>query len=123
MIAPTHHWVFLARIDRIVDGDTVQLTFDTGMHTRRIERCRLLKVNAPEVRGEEHVAGMAAKVWMVQWWAGVRAASDAEFPLIVTTEKDPDHFGRFLCTIWERDNGECLNDALISAGHAVEYVR
>src|SRR5210317_1850702 len=46
----------------IVDGDTVIGTFDRGMKDWRVEeRLRLFGVAAPEVRGEDKVAGQKAR--------------------------------------------------------------
>jgi micrococcal nuclease len=39
-----------ARVLRWIDGDTVKLSIDLGFHTRRIENCRILDYDAPEMR-------------------------------------------------------------------------
>lgn len=41
---------YYATIDRVIDGDSYQLTVDLGFHIRVTHPLRLLGVNAPELR-------------------------------------------------------------------------
>ena len=53
-----------AKLDRVVDGDTVDALVDLGFDTHKIIRIRLVGINAPESRTrdlEEKVRGLAAK--------------------------------------------------------------
>lgn len=118
MTAPAQYWVFRASLDRVVDGDTIDLTLDVGMHARRIERIRLLGVNAPESRGESREAGLASKAFVVQWF--VDAGSDP-WPLIIQTTKS-DVFGRYLGAVWRVSDGASLNDDLLTSGNAVPFM-
>ena len=116
---PAHLWVFRARCARVVDGDTLDLVVDQGLHTARSERVRLLHVNCPEVKGVTRAAGDAATAY-TRTWLGVQPLES--WPLIIQTEKD-DAFGRWLALIWRLADGRCLNDDLLAADHAVPYHR
>ena len=115
---PTTLWTYRARAVKVVDGDTVDLELDLGRRTYAVERVRLLGVNTPERRGATRAAGDAAKAF-VEAWLRQGVALEA-WPLVIQTEKD-DAFGRYLGMIWRRSDGRCLNDELLSAGHAVPF--
>jgi len=111
-------WTYRARVVAVVDGDTLDVTLDQGLHTTRTERLRLLAVNAPEVKGQSKPAGLAATAFVRAWLA--EAGAD-EWPLVVRTER-ADAFGRFLARVWRTSDGACLNDALLAAGQAVRFM-
>lgn len=112
-------WAYRARVERVIDGDTIDLTIDAGFRSTREERVRLLGVNTPEVRGATRQAGVAARTFVEDWLS--RVADGDEWPLIVQTHKG-DAFGRYLGRIWRRHDGACLNDTLLMAGHAVPFM-
>lgn len=111
---PVQTWVFRARCTRVVDGDTLDVVIDQGMHTQRTERVRLLGVNAPELHGATREAGIVARSWVDAW---IVAAGLGTWPLVIQTYK-ADVFGRYLATIWRGDKGEELNASLVTAGMA-----
>lgn len=113
---PEQRWVFCGRSLRVVDGDTVDLELDVGLHGRRVERLRLLGVNAPEMHGASRPAGVEAKTFTTTWLAEV-----GEWPLVVQTSKSDD-FGRYLARIWRASDGRCLNDDLVASGNAVPFM-
>lgn len=118
---PTHVWVFRARMIRVVDGDTLDLLVDVGMHGQRLERVRLLGVDCPEVRGPTRAAGLAATAYATGWLAEAWVDPGGMWPLVVVTEKDPDNFGRYLATVYRVVDGACLNDDLILSGNGSAY--
>lgn len=90
---------------RVVDGDTVILNVDLGFNTFHKGAFRLLNVNAPELKGGNHVLGEAAKEFLE---AKLLQAGD----LRVETQK-PDKYGRWLAKIfYKNDQGVefCVND-------------
>lgn len=109
-------WAYRARVERVVDGDTLDVTIDQGLHTHRTERVRLLGVNTPETKGATKMAGRLATIYVEDWLA----EADGDWPLIVQTHKG-DAFGRYLARVW-RGDGRCLNDDLLAAGHAVVFM-
>ena len=114
---------YRAKIERVVDGDTVIAFLSLGLHAYKIESLRLAGVNAPEIfRGDNVVAGIAAKDFVRAWVedAGVdRGTNDIYWPFEVETFRDRQTFGRYIGNIVRRDTGESLADALVEAGHAV----
>ena len=61
---------YAAKIDRVVDGDTVDVTLDLGFSIRYQARVRLLGINAPESRTRdkaEKALGLAAKDYVIDW--------------------------------------------------------
>lgn len=122
MSMPVQQWVFRARVVRVVDGDTLDLEIDCGMHARRVERLRVLHVDAPETRGvRDRAPGLAAKQFVTDWCAVASGAvTNAGFPLVIQTLKT-DSFGRYLADIWREIDGANLSDDLLAAGMAVPY--
>ncbi|HKE98034.1 MAG TPA: thermonuclease family protein [Actinomycetes bacterium] len=115
---PARLWVYRARPVRAVDGDTVDVVIDQGMHTQRLERLRLFGINCPEVHGETRPAGLAASAYTTGWLA--EAGTDA-WPLVLQTARS-DVFGRWLAIVWRASDQRSLNDDLVAAGHAVAFL-
>lgn len=116
---PTQSWVFRARTLKVVDGDTIDLELDVGLHGRRIERLRLLGVNTPETHGATREAGLEAAAF-TGGWLSPSLATGGEWPLVVQTYRS-DAFGRFLAIVWRVSDGRCLNDDLLATGQAVPF--
>lgn len=110
---PAQQYVFRAVIKRIIDGDTLDADIDLGLHCHRLERLRLLGVNAPEMHGATAAAGQAAKDYVTAWLAGA--------DVVLQTYKS-DAFGRYLATLYRSSDGACLNEDLLSSGNAVVFV-
>mgnify|MGYP003659445819 FL=1 len=101
---------YRAHVLKIYDGDTITVRVDLGFHTHRIERLRLARINAWEVRGEERPAGLIARDWLRTQILG----RDVE----VTTTKDKrGKWGRYIAEVFTLD-GANLNDALVANSHA-----
>jgi micrococcal nuclease len=120
-IAPTKDdlWVYRAYCVRVVDGDTLDVYLDSGFHSYRVERLRLLGVNCPEVRGPTKAAGDAATRYVGDWLVVAETPAD-EWSLVIQTQKT-DVFGRYLTTLWRVVDGACLNEDLLASGHAVPH--
>jgi len=102
-----------AELRRVVDGDTLDLLLDLGLHVHVLARVRLARVDTPEVYGvrhdsEEYVDGLAASAF-VQGWLAQRDGT-----LTVRTQKSG-KYGRWIAEVADV-NGESLNDALIAEG-------
>ena len=120
-----HRYLWRADIDRVVDGDTLDVIIDCGFHATRTERLRLLGVNCPEMHGPSSQAGVAAKSFTNSWCNDVQYdTTRASWPFLVETFKT-DAFGRYLARVWPADqpDGVDLAAALLEAGHAVVYER
>lgn len=108
---------YRASIDRVVDGDTLDLVVDLGLETARDVRVRVYGVDTPEHRGAERPAGLRATEWVVGW---LNDADHLEkWPLVVDTHKDSTgKFGRWLADVYRVSDGRSLAVDLIESGHA-----
>jgi micrococcal nuclease len=115
---PEQTWVYRAKCTRTIDGDTLDVELDQGLHTYRVERLRLLGVNAPEVHGATKAAGDAAMAYVREWLA---VAGTDPWPLVVQTYRT-DSFGRYLGAVWRIVDGANLSDDLLNSGNAVPFM-
>jgi micrococcal nuclease len=114
---PTHYdrYTYLAKIVRVIDGDTVVANIDLGFNTWRMdERLRLARIDAPEVQGAERSLGLSAALWL-------RTQIDDKWLIIrtVADRKGRDRkgsFGRYLVEIFFQ--GKNINDELVKRGFA-----
>jgi micrococcal nuclease len=105
---PEHAYVYRARPDRVIDGDTVVCVIDAGfgLHLHRGNEgahLRLLGIDTPE-RNEPgwDEARRFTRDWLL-------TTAGEMWPLIIETSK-ADSFGRYLATVWRLSDGRCLND-------------
>ena len=103
-------YTYSAFVQKVYDGDTITVRVDLGFHTFRVERLRLARINAWEVRGVERPAGLIARDWLRSQILGK--------DVTVTTEKDKQgKFGRYIAEVLMPDGGN-LSDALVATGNA-----
>ena len=103
-----------AKLDRVVDGDTVDALVDLGFDTWKKVRIRMMGMNAPESRTrdlEEKKLGLAAKARLIE------ILGDGEFTL---QSHGVGKYGRCLGEIF-RESDVSINRQLINEGHATEY--
>lgn len=124
-----HTWWFPARVRRVVDGDTIDLTFDLGFRNFSEQRVRLADVDTAEIYGtekssDEYERGMDQMGFVEQWFndrnAWTNDVTSGEWPVDVTTEKATGKYGRWIAYI-EGPDGDVLNDDLIEAYPEVAY--
>lgn len=100
---------------KVIDGydaDTLTLVIDLGLHISVTEKVRLARINAPELRGRQREAGLAARDWVFE--------QIMNKDVIIRTNKDKTgKYGRYVVEIWL--DGENFNDAIVAAGHAVYH--
>lgn len=117
-------YVYAATVLRIVDGDTVDVRLSFGLHTFQDVRLRLCSslgagINAPEIRGPERPAGLAATNHLRRL-VGDYAGPGGE--LLVRTFKDrTGKFGRLLADLFVSTSAGpvSLCDKMVQDGHAV----
>ena len=76
----------VTEINRVVDGDTIDVTIDLGFDLYKKERVRVAGVDTPEKRTrdlEEKALGLDATKWMKENW---RMLSMVESELTIRTE-------------------------------------
>jgi len=108
-----------AKVERVVDGDTVDLLVDLGFDILLRERVRLAGIDAPESRTrdlDEKARGLAATAFVEQW-----VTTQHREVILRSTDFSTGKYGRCLGRIFDSTGSECLNDRLIEEGHAVIY--
>lgn len=110
--------LFVAYLDRVVDGDTIDvhvelLPFIDGLLRARV---RIADINAPEMHGgteETRAKALAAKVWID---LRLRQAG-----YLIVVARSHDDFGRVIAEVVVE--GKSIGPEMIAAGLAVPYVR
>jgi micrococcal nuclease len=105
---------YKAKLDRVVDGDTIDALVDLGFDTWKKVRIRMMGMNAPESRArdlEEKKLGLAAKARLIEM------LGDGVFTL---QSHGVGKYGRCLGEVF-KENDVSLNRQLINEGHATEY--
>ena len=111
------------KINRVVDGDTIDVTIDLGFDLYKKERVRVAGVDTPEKRTrnlEEKELGIDATNWLKKELDGAIAGDDE---LTVRTELDGGvgKYGRLLGWIYIGDSDLSLNEQMITEGYAHSY--
>ena len=106
---------YRAKVVSVYDGDTIRIDIDLGLRTWiRNESIRLYRINAPEVRGSERIAGLESRDFLRSMIMGK--------DIIVQTIKDKKgKYGRYLGEIWMEKDAEWINinDLMVSEGFAI----
>ena len=113
----------VVEINRVVDGDTIDVTIDLGFDLSKKERVRVAGVDTPEKRTrdlEEKALGIDATNWMKEKLEG---AIDGESELTIRTELKGGmgKYGRLLGWLYVGDDDVSLNEQMIAEGYAWEY--
>lgn len=108
---------YKAIVVSVYDGDTCTVDIDLGLYTWiRKEKIRLLRINAPEIRGNERSEGLKSRDFLRELLVGK--------DVIIETYKDKrEKYGRYLAEIWMKDKKEKfinVNDLMVKKGFA-EY--
>lgn len=102
-----NEWSVPARVERVVDADTLDLTLDLGWRISLRANCRLIGINAPEMSTAEGKVARAFVEQLVPLGSVVRLIS-----------KELDKYGRPLGVLLLAD-GVSLNALLLERGYAV----
>ena len=110
-------------IDKVVDGDTIDVTIDLGFDLYKKERVRVAGVDTPEKRTrnlEEKALGLDATAWIKNKLEG---AVDGDDDLIIRTELvgGVGKYGRLLGWLYIGDSDVSLNEQMITEGYAWAY--
>ena len=111
------------KIDKVLDGDTIDVTIDLGFDLYKKERVRVAGVDTPEKRTrklEEMALGIDATNWLKKELEDVLAGDDE---LIVRTELHGGvgKYGRLLGWLYVGDEELSLNEQMITQGYAHAY--
>ncbi len=113
----------VVKINRVVDGDTIDVTIDLGFDLMKKERVRIAGVDTPEKRTrdlEEKALGIDATNWMKEKLEGAIKGDDE---LVIRTELKGGvgKYGRLLGWLYVGDGVVSLNEQMITEGYAWEY--
>ena len=113
----------VVEINRVLDGDTIDVTIDLGFDLFKKERVRVAGVDTPEKRTrdlEEKALGIDATNWLKEKLEGAVAGDD---DLVIRTELvgGVGKYGRLLGWLYIGDADVSLNEQMIDEGYAWEY--
>ncbi len=102
-------WTYPSVVERLVDGDTLRLELDLGLHIYRHDSVRIAHINAPEMSTAEGRAALAFAATLVR---------PGESVTFVSTRLDK--YGRPLGTMLLA-GGQDYGTLMLENGHAVPY--
>jgi micrococcal nuclease len=110
-------------IDKVLDGDTIDVTIDLGFDLYKKERVRIAGVDTPEKRTrdlEEKALGLDATNWMKDKLEGAISGDD-ELSIRTELVGGMGKYGRLLGWLYIGDSELSLNEQMITEGYAWEY--
>ena len=113
----------VTEINKVLDGDTIDVTIDLGFDLYKKERVRIAGVDTPEKRTrdlEEKELGIDATNWLKEKLDGAIAGDD---DLVIRTELvgGVGKYGRLLGWLYIGDADSSLNEQMIEEGYAWAY--
>jgi len=111
---------YFCKLERVVDGDTIDVTIDLGFDIHHSARVRMLGIDTPESRTRnlaEKALGLASKARLKELLKGKKIR-------LATSKEGKGKFGRILAdviTIDKEGNEINCNTRLIEEGHARPY--
>ena len=113
----------VTKINKVVDGDTIDVTIDLGFDLYKKERVRVAGIDTPEKRTrnlEEKALGIDATNWLKEKLAQAITGDDE---LTIRTELSGGigKYGRLLGWLYIGDGDVSLNEEMIKLGYAWEY--
>jgi micrococcal nuclease len=102
-------YTYKAKLNRVVDGDTVNLTIDLGFRLTYTANCRLAGINAPEMNTEQGKTALVALMVML---------TDNflnKNPVLDIQSTGLDKYGRPIVRIGN------INDKMVEGGYATKY--
>ena len=113
----------VTEINKVLDGDTIDVTIDLGFDLFKKERVRIAGVDTPEKRTrnlEEKALGLDATEWLKDKLEG---AIDGDDDLVIRTELvgGVGKYGRLLGWLYIGDASVSLNEKMIDEGYAWAY--
>ena len=106
----------IKKINRVIDGDTIDVDIDLGFWITVSYRVRLKDIDAAETRTKdlaEKAEGLAAKAWLEK-----ELSREGEW-IIETTKEDK--YGRILGTLYLVGDPVTLNERMLNEGIAKPY--
>lgn len=106
---------YQATVNRVIDGDTIEVSVDLGFSLVWTTPVRLFGINTPETNSkvaEERAMAMQAKKWLADAINGKTVR--------VKTVKPKDKYGRYLAEVWMTDGIQAtsVNEQMVKLGLA-----
>ena len=119
----------VSSLEKVVDGDTIDVTLDLGFDVCTRQRVRLLGIDTPESRtsdAEEKKYGLLSKQKLKEWClkAVESENDDIDIELRCPERDSRGKFGRILAEVWVSEDGQWtnVNKWMCENGYAVPYV-
>ena len=100
------NYTYKVTVDRVVDGDTVDVLIDVGFKTTVFKRLRLVELDTEELRSSDPIrreGAQNAKARMEEILA------NADTVYVQTYLDSTGKYGRLLATIWVEKDGNLTN--------------
>jgi len=113
----------VTKINKVVDGDTIDVTLDLGFSLTKKERVRIAGVDTPEKRTrdkEEKILGIDATNWMKEKLTET-IKGDEELTIRTELKGGVGKYGRLLGWLYVGESDISLNEQMIDEGYAWEY--
>ena len=114
----------VTEINRVLDGDTIDVTIDLGFDLFKKERVRVAGVDTPEKRTrnlEEKALGIDATNWLKQKLEDTIAGDGDELTVRTELVGGTGKYGRLLGWLYVGEDTVSLNEQMITEGYAWEY--
>ena len=111
-------------IDKVLDGDTIDVTIDLGFDLYKKERVRIAGVDTPEKRTrdlEEKALGIDATNWLKKKLEDTIAGEGDELTIRTELVGGTGKYGRLLGWLYINEDTISLNEQMITEGYAWEY--
>ena len=100
---------YKAVVEKVIDGDTIDVMIDLGFYVFKTERVRLARINCPELSTPE---GQTSKQFVIDYLS--------QKNVIIKTQKNIyDKYGRWIADVFVAN--ECLNDVLLQKNLAAPW--
>ena len=113
----------VTEINRVVDGDTIDVTIDLGFDLYKKERVRVAGIDTPEKRTrdlEEKALGIDATNYLKKKLEDTIAGDD-ELTIRTELKGGMGKYGRLLGWLYIGESNVSLNEVMITEGYAWEY--
>ena len=118
----------VSSLEKVVDGDTIDVSIDLGFDVCTKQRVRLLGIDTPESRTRdltEKKFGLLSKKKLKEWClkAVESEKDDIEIQLRCPEADSRGKFGRILAEVWVSEDGNWtnVNRWMCENGYAVPY--
>ena len=114
----------VTKIDKVLDGDTIDVTIDLGFALYKKERVRIAGVDTPEKRTrdlEEKALGIDATNWLKKKLEDTIAGDGDELTIRTELVGGVGKYGRLLGWLYINEDTVSLNEQMIEEGYAWAY--